>query len=271
MNPQELATLSSAPQDVDQLRSTGVAMYAKIASTLRRRIASGEWKLGDQLPTVEALAADLGVSRITVRQAYGLLVAEGLLDSRRGRGTHVSGLPPSRDDGIRSAINSEMVDAAELQIHVLEIRRDQLLPAAFQDPATRKSSFVQLKKLHVHRGTPFCFGEMFVRQSVFDRFPKNAENNSKINRLIRDILGDRVDTLRQRITVEPSSDQVARLLRISPAATVAVVRRTLKSTSGAILSAGDFYYRSDQFVLESEVPASLTEVYPSLSHPEKKS
>jgi Transcriptional regulators len=250
--------------------ASGVALYAKLASTLRHRIARGDWKLGDQLPTVEALAAEMDLGKVTVRQAYAILAAEGLIESRRGRGTHVSGMPPSRNDGLRSAINSEEVDTADLQIVVLALERDLELPAFFQEQPRRKTPYVRLRKLHVHRNIPFCYAEMYVQQAVFDRFPKGAEHTSKINRLIRDAVPAKADLLRQRITVEPASDVVARLLHYEMAAPLAVVRRSLRSKRGEVLSAGDFFYRSDQFVLESEVPASLTEIYPSLSIPERR-
>jgi len=254
--------------------ATGISLYARLASSLRHRIARGEWQVGDQMPTVEALATELDVGKVTVRQAYALLAAQGLIESRRGRGTHVSGLPPSRNDGLRSAINGDDVDAESLKIDILSIERDQALDPVLAAEAAqtaggkgRATPYVRVRKLHLHRGMPFCYAEMLVQQAVFDRFPKQAVHTSKINRLVRDAVPTEVDLLRQRITVEPASDDVALLLKYEPAAPLAVVQRMLRSKRGTILSVGDFYYRSDQFVLESELPAALTEMYPSLSQP----
>jgi len=52
-------------------------------------IASGQLKPGDQLPPVQEMAQRLGVNLHTVRSAYKKLAADGLVDSRQGRGTHV--------------------------------------------------------------------------------------------------------------------------------------------------------------------------------------
>ena len=51
----------------------GVSLYRQIAGLLRRKLEQGVWKMGDQLPTLEALMLEYGVSRVTMRQAVALL------------------------------------------------------------------------------------------------------------------------------------------------------------------------------------------------------
>ena len=65
--------------------ATGVPFHHQIAQVLRGRIQSGAWGQG---VTEQALCAEFGVSRTTVRHALGSLKHEGLLQSRRGVGTH---------------------------------------------------------------------------------------------------------------------------------------------------------------------------------------
>ena len=50
----------------------------------------GRLKPGTRLPSSRALAADLGVARNTVANAYAQLVAEGWFEAHRGRGTSVA-------------------------------------------------------------------------------------------------------------------------------------------------------------------------------------
>ncbi|GAA2283422.1 PLP-dependent aminotransferase family protein [Nonomuraea roseoviolacea subsp. roseoviolacea] len=66
----------------------GVA--AQVASGLREAVCSGRLAPGDRLPSSRDLAADLGVSRGVVVEAYEQLVAEGFLVSRVGSGTRVA-------------------------------------------------------------------------------------------------------------------------------------------------------------------------------------
>ncbi|SDS94525.1 DNA-binding transcriptional regulator, GntR family [Nocardioides scoriae] len=60
----------------------------RVAEELRRSLFEGEIEPGTPLREV-ALAAALGVSRSTVREAFGVLVAEGLADRLPNRGTQV--------------------------------------------------------------------------------------------------------------------------------------------------------------------------------------
>lgn len=63
--------------------------YQRIASELRAQIRSGEYSPGSQLPAETALMERFNVTRPTLRQAIGLLRAEGLLEARHGIGTFV--------------------------------------------------------------------------------------------------------------------------------------------------------------------------------------
>ncbi len=69
---------------------TGLPLYRRIEADLRDRIRSGALRPGSQAPTEPELMAEYGVSRATVRQALAGLLAEGLLEIRRGLGTYVT-------------------------------------------------------------------------------------------------------------------------------------------------------------------------------------
>ncbi len=64
--------------------------YQQVMRTLRERIEHGEYQVGDRLPSETELAAALGVSRPTLRQALARLESEGLLRRIKGSGTFVS-------------------------------------------------------------------------------------------------------------------------------------------------------------------------------------
>ena len=63
--------------------------YHRIADDLRRRIDDRELTRGQQLPAETVLMRQYGVSLPTMRSALAVLRAEGLIESRHGRGTYV--------------------------------------------------------------------------------------------------------------------------------------------------------------------------------------
>jgi GntR family transcriptional regulator len=66
------------------------AKYRQIADDLREQITTGTLAPGSQLPTEPKLAAAYGASRSTVRLAVGLLIQQGLVETRQGMGTYVT-------------------------------------------------------------------------------------------------------------------------------------------------------------------------------------
>ncbi|MGW1615204.1 GntR family transcriptional regulator [Streptomyces sp. NPDC002285] len=62
------------------------AGYLRVAQAIRDRIADGTWPPGHKLPNRPTLADEFGVGENTVRQAVEIVIAEGLLESFRGRG-----------------------------------------------------------------------------------------------------------------------------------------------------------------------------------------
>ncbi|WP_294498496.1 GntR family transcriptional regulator [uncultured Gemmiger sp.] len=64
--------------------------YQQVMEVLRRRIEAGQYQAGERLPAETELAAALGVSRPTLRQALARLQSEGLLVRVKGSGTFVA-------------------------------------------------------------------------------------------------------------------------------------------------------------------------------------
>jgi DNA-binding GntR family transcriptional regulator len=67
-----------------------MARYREIAEDLGKRIAGGEFGVGSTLPSIAALQAHYAVPGLnTIRQAQQLLVDDGLIETRQGRGAFV--------------------------------------------------------------------------------------------------------------------------------------------------------------------------------------
>src|ERR1700733_11263921 len=76
------------------LRHDGdVPLHRQIETSIREAIRAGRLPRGSSLPPSRALAADLGVSRGVVVEAYQQLTAEGYLASRAGGYTQVAAGP----------------------------------------------------------------------------------------------------------------------------------------------------------------------------------
>lgn len=61
----------------------------QVFNIIKTNIASGNWKAGDRIPSETELAAQFGISRMSVRSALQRLISLGLIESRVGEGTFV--------------------------------------------------------------------------------------------------------------------------------------------------------------------------------------
>ncbi|MBR6476666.1 MAG: GntR family transcriptional regulator [Lachnospiraceae bacterium] len=78
-----------------------VPIYMQIRNQIVMGISSGELKGGEQLPTVRALALEIGINTMTVSKTYQLLKQEGYIMTDRKNGARV------RDNIARSGVMSE--------------------------------------------------------------------------------------------------------------------------------------------------------------------
>lgn len=66
-----------------------IILYQQVADDLKKKILSGEYDVGDFLPTETELEKIYDVSKITIRNAIKVLVSEGYVEKQSGKGTTV--------------------------------------------------------------------------------------------------------------------------------------------------------------------------------------
>src|SRR5256886_1192645 len=88
---------------------------------IRERIVSGAWGPGDRLPKESELAAELELSRNSLREAVRALSQLRVLEVRQGDGTYVSSLEP--DQLLESTRFISHLLLGETEIELYEVRR----------------------------------------------------------------------------------------------------------------------------------------------------
>jgi GntR family transcriptional regulator, transcriptional repressor for pyruvate dehydrogenase complex len=95
MNRASVQPPSAFPAPPDSAgRRSHVAVDA-VTTYIRGRIERGDLKPGDRLPPERDLAAQIGVSRPTVRTALRSLATMGVVQSKQGAGTFITAGPPA--------------------------------------------------------------------------------------------------------------------------------------------------------------------------------
>jgi GntR family transcriptional regulator len=101
-------------------------MYKQVTGQIRDAIAAGSLAPGTKLPSIREMAAELGISPITIKRAYSDLESEGFIITRAGIGSFVAALDRSelrerKARGIRDEIERIVKTAAAFGIRRKEI------------------------------------------------------------------------------------------------------------------------------------------------------
>nr|AAC05646.1 unknown [Pseudomonas marginalis pv. alfalfae] len=86
---------------------------------LRWRISEGRWAIGERLPTEPELAAELGISRNTVREAMRVLAFSGLIEIRQGDGSYLRSMTDPL--GAMRALSHCTLEQAQETRQILEV------------------------------------------------------------------------------------------------------------------------------------------------------
>jgi DNA-binding FadR family transcriptional regulator len=167
---------------------------------MRSLLASGEWEVGHRIPPEPVLAASLGVSRNTVREAVKALAHVGVLEVRRGDGTYVAHATEVQ------ALMRRQVERVEL-VHLLEVRHAIEVRAAALAAERRTEedlavldAVARRREEAIERGDRTAFVDADVDLHV-------AVVAAAHNPLLLEIYGGLVETLRASID-QPAGDGV---------------------------------------------------------------
>jgi GntR family transcriptional regulator len=184
------------------------------------------------VPRLEALAAQYGVARITVRQAMDLLDNEGLVTRVRGRGTHVLKLPPAvRWVHLRAEWDEFIWPTATAYTRVLVDEPARHLPEVAPHEGTLKGPY-RLLKVVTYRSTdgpPISLRTTYLRESVYLAVKGRLQSSLYIA-----LLAEHVQRLTVFDEIASASGPVAATLGIPPGSPVVEARHVAVDAEGAV-------------------------------------
>lgn len=237
----------------EKLLDSPVPRYFQLAELFRQRIARGTWPVGHRLPSMERLAAEFEVARVTVRQAIGLLAQDHLVSSQQGRGTFVTG-KPSRDRFI-SVVGSlaELARGyADTQPKIINIDESVASPPLAEGEGAPAPSYVFMRRLHAREGHAYCVINIYLDERIFRKAPKEFRGKPVIP-LLTAMKGLTIAKASQVLTIGPAGLEDAKLLGLSIGAPVADVRRIFTDDQGTVLYIAEVTYRGDAVLVEMDL------------------
>ena len=221
-------------------------LYAQIAAAIESGIADGKYEPGYRFPPEPELAATLGVSRLTLRQALTVLKGRGLIDRVVGRhgGTFVRKWTVDRDLTTFAGFSEQLGRQGRVAgAEVLSARETPASAAVATGLDIAEGAPVfEVQRLRLASGTP-----VLLECSSFsaEAFPGLLEET--LDRSLYGLLGDRYGRrpTHAREVLEPIvvDRRAAKLLRVSAGTPVLLVQRTAFDREGTPVE-----YATDMFL-----------------------
>lgn len=230
------------------LQLSGVTpIYVQLIIHFRHQIKSGKWRLHQTIPALEDLAAEFGVTRATVRQAVGFLQREGLLSSRRGRGTEVIGRPrETLWQPLPNSWSDLVKDSDSIEGDVLELARPGRLPEMPQTERGRLAPrYHVVRRLLRRGGVPYLIGLSYVDRRVVDEIGADIFNTRSLYRAIeasRHFHAVRGDQL---IALGTADAELAFLLGVPLGSPIVNVSRWIFNEHDTLIYQSEGQFRSD--------------------------
>ena len=165
---------------------------------LRTRINNGTWAVGQRLPTEPELAAQLNISRNTVREAMRVLAFAGLIEIRQGDGSYLRGRVDPMDT-LRALSSCSMEQGREMR-HILEVEAVGLAALRRTDEDLRllhQALDASGEHYHGELDTSICCDLVFHQRLI------DAAHNPALSELYRYTSSVVTNHLRKTMDVHP--------------------------------------------------------------------
>jgi len=196
-------------------RDAPSSLHSQLSDSMRSAIVAGHWPPGQRLSSEPDLAAELGVSRGTLRRAIATLVDEGLLRQVRGRGTFVT--EPVLEPAIGQRLSTLTEDFASqgvvLDTAVLEsslVTAPKAVAAVLRIPAGVPA--LRLVRVRSTAGEPIALVKNYVRTDLAPGIESTDFTAESLFGVLEGRFALRIGTARRTFSAEGCSGEVAAAL-----------------------------------------------------------
>ena len=226
-----------------------VPLYHQLYSVLKDSIMNGTIPYDAQMPTEQQLAATFDVSRITAKRAMDELAAESLIARFRGKGSHVTYQYTPKP--VRAPLVGMLESLVEMGKHsiVRVVSVEEVVPPAdireLLGIDAQQSVHKLVRVRSNEEGDPYAY---YVSWTVGIRKGFTKKNLEKTPRL--DVIrnnGIKLEKIKQVLSAENASMQIAEDLETDPGAALLSIRRQSLNEDGVVVDVLDCLYNPKRF------------------------
>lgn len=230
-----------------------VPLYIQVASVMRQRIETNQWRAGQKIPTLVELEKEFHVARVTVRQAIDILRQEGLLHAQQGRGTFVGSVAISRHWVKLATDWNVLLDLIKENVpRRIKVENPPKIPTLTDDEADLAPNYVFLRSVQFKDGEPYGVANVHLADHIFRRNPRQFTHRPALV-VLAEYKDINIKRAYQTMIIGSANPEMADLLKIALGAPTAECRCVVIDDSGIAIYIADITYRSDAIKLHLDL------------------
>lgn len=237
------------------LERNGISLYRQVSGLLLRRLEAGEWSVGEQIPTIDQLMSQYGVSRVTMRQALAQLENDGLVQRGRGRGTFVTGdatddrwliLPTEWSDLVNH------IDKLNARVSVLKSERSE--GRSLSSIGKLAKAYWRTRRVNFTDRAPYSLTDIHLSWAVYSKCQDAFENKPILPKLA-ELENRRISRASQILEIRSADVETSHHLQIEVGAPVAEVLRCAWDLNDVLLYHANIRYPARHLRIDTELLA----------------
>ncbi len=241
-----------------KLEKGPIPLYFQLERILRGRIAAGEIRPSERLPTELELRNEFGVSSTTVRQAFKALELDGLIKREQGRGTT---LIPSDEKKVSLKLHGAFQDFLQTGTDTrLKLTSKELVApdkAVIADLNLEEGEAVYLFegiRIESQSKKLLSFFLAHVPRAIGSKISiKTDKDNPFLIRRVEDAASDTVYRIRQVASALPADARLAGIISVKKGTPLLVLKRVYFSREGKALERALNYFPWEAYEQEIEM------------------
>jgi GntR family transcriptional regulator len=225
-------------------QSNNIPLHIQLKEIIEKHVHEGIFS--DQIPSERQFMEQYHVSRSTVRSAINLLVREGILEKRHGKGTFVS-LKPIQDWLGNLSSTTETIRSMGMHPGAKLISHYPLTPTGYIKERTGFEQAYFIKRIRYADNIPIGIERHYFPVWIGKKLITYNLNDATVYDLLENELGVQFAEADQTISCGQLSEPDRALMEIPRNLPVLIALRVIRDQEGNVIEMEEAFYRSDMY------------------------
>lgn len=235
-------------------RRSSEPYYKQLADLIRTKVLNGEWEAGLQLPSEEAYAKRLEVSRGTLKRAISSLVDENVLEQIHGKGTFIKKQKTAHTFG------QELISFAESMSRIGGDFTTQVVEKKSQEtsifdhdrfPVKQKGDYLYLKRVRSTDDEPAILIENMIDKALCPGIESVNFEEETLFETIERLSEQSIVRGRREFKAVIASEEVSKHLDIEVGSPVLLLEQTVYLENGYPVEASNVWIKTNNYPVAS--------------------